>query len=102
MKEFFIKSLSLMTPNNSIGSKISFTRGLNVITGPSNTGKSFAFDCIDYVFGKKDLKTIPEANRYDSVVIEIQTINETIYTLKRNFNSNDILIKKDNYIEIKC
>lgn len=94
MKEFFIKSLSLMTPNNSIGSKISFTRGLNVITGPSNTGKSFAFDCIDYVFGKKDLKTIPEANRYDSVVIEIQTINETIYTLKRNFNSNDILIKK--------
>ena len=68
-----------------------FNKGLNVVAGASDTGKSFAFECINYVLGAKDVPLIPnEAKGYDDVLLEIQE-NKTrqIVTLKRSFKESE-------------
>lgn len=46
---FYIKWLNVTA--NAKESKITFAPGLNIIYGPSNTGKSMVLDCIDYMMG---------------------------------------------------
>src|SRR5689334_2283523 len=41
----------LLLGTNVQPAELRFTPGLNVITGPSNTGKSFAFVCLDFMLG---------------------------------------------------
>lgn len=90
MKGFFIKKVSVVGETKK--SEIEFTLGLNVITGPSNTGKSFLFQCIDYMFGKQDLKDIDELNGYKYIFLEISTYEDKKFTLKRLLNTNDIFV----------
>lgn len=47
---FYIEQLIVSGPNVKPG-VIDFSRGLNLIIGASNTGKSLIIDCIDYAFG---------------------------------------------------
>lgn len=46
---FYIKWLKITA--NQKESRIDFAPGLNIIYGPSNTGKSMVLDCIDYMMG---------------------------------------------------
>lgn len=65
---------------------IQFGCGLNVVAGASDTGKSFAFECINYALGGTDIPEIPnEANGYEWVLLEFidRTSRQTI-TLKRS------------------
>ena len=49
-----------------------FESGLNVVVGPSNTGKTFIVQCIDFALGSgKPPKPIPEAAGYETVVLTI-------------------------------
>jgi len=51
---------------------IHFSEGLNVIYGPSDTGKTFIVQCIDFIFGRKKApKEIPQAKGYDSISLVI-------------------------------
>lgn len=51
---------------------IPFSEGLNVIYGPSDTGKTFIVQCIDFIFGGKTApKAIPEAKGYDKISLVI-------------------------------
>ena len=50
MNRFTIRKLTVSGGGHQ-DSIIEFTDGLNLIIGPSNTGKSLIMDCIDYVFG---------------------------------------------------
>jgi len=53
---------------------ILFSEGLNVIYGPSDTGKTFIVQCIDFIFGGKTApKEIPEAKGYDKISLVIST-----------------------------
>ena len=47
---FKIKSVSVKDASNT-PSIVEFTDGLNIIYGPSNCGKTFILDCIDYAMG---------------------------------------------------
>ena len=70
---------------------LTFNKGLNVVTGASDTGKSFAYECINFVFGASDLPSIPnEAAGYESVLLEFieKKTGQTI-TLKRSLNKAD-------------
>lgn len=49
---FYIKWLKITT--NVSDSKLTFAPGLNIIYGPSNSGKSMVLDCIDYMIGAKE------------------------------------------------
>ena len=50
---YYIKSLFL-TGDNVEKSVVDFTPGMNLIYGPSQTGKSYIAKCIKFMFGKKD------------------------------------------------
>ena len=48
--------------------QLSFTDGLNVVTGASDTGKSFALSCMDFAFGaRKAPRKIKEVKGYSTV-----------------------------------
>lgn len=64
---------------------LDFNVGLNVISGASDTGKTFIFQVIDYMLGGgKTPKQIEEAKGYDSIFIEIEDYKCNIYTLRRD------------------
>ncbi len=93
---FQLRSLKLVGDNVE-DAEIRFTSGLNLISGPSNTGKTFIFDCIDYMFGKKDIpRVIEESKKYNKAFLEIEVLsNNEIYTLERS-------IIKNNHFNIFC
>lgn len=93
---FVLRRLVLTGPGKALA-QITFTRGLNVIAGPSDTGKSFIAQCLDYALGSgTPPKKIPEAEGYNSVVLEIEANNDKrIYTLERSLRGGDVLCKTD-------
>lgn len=66
--------------------------GLNYITGPSNTGKSYIYQCIDYVFGAEKIKQLVDFQEYTHIFLEITTKNGEKKTLMRMINDSKILL----------
>lgn len=68
---------------------LKFNDGLNLLTGPSNTGKTYVFQCIDFVFGKSKLpKKITESKGYEDIFIEIEEYsNQKISTISRSLEN---------------
>ncbi|ANE45857.1 hypothetical protein SY83_05540 [Paenibacillus swuensis] len=107
MAGFYIKELRV-TGIGVQDASVIFEKGLNVINGPSNTGKSYIFNCIDYIFGASKLKTFKLSESYDDVFLEIRdnvsdrpkTIYRSISNANRIYYSDtDIsgfVIRKDN------
>lgn len=88
MAGYIYKELRL-TGNNKKDAFILFNSGLNVISGPSNTGKTFIFDCIDYMSGSSvKLRNIPELNGYTHIFLEIESNNQA-YTLESEIANNN-------------
>jgi DNA repair ATPase RecN len=65
--------------------RITFGPGLNVISGASDTGKSFLFHAIDYMFGASSLDLVPEARPYGTIELEIEA-DEGRFLLSRGLN----------------
>lgn len=91
---FFIKRLELS--GSIVETKsIQFEKGLNVIFGSSDTGKTFIFQCINYMLGgSTPPKPIPESENYNLVGLVIETYEGKEYKLERslqggNFNLFD-------------
>lgn len=82
--------------------EVKFTSGLNVISGPSDTGKTFILQCIDFALGASGLpNTVPEAEPYDTVVLEIvSTADGDHYILERALGGGDVsMTRPDGSIE---
>jgi DNA repair ATPase RecN len=90
MKEgFFITELRL-TANNLEPAKVSFQKGLNVISGPTNTGKSYIFQCINYMLGSSSKpKNIKEARAYTNIFLEICNYKNEYYTLESDLKGGN-------------
>ncbi|WP_291118427.1 hypothetical protein [Empedobacter sp. UBA7248] len=89
MTGYIYKELRL-TGINKKDAVILFNSGLNVISGPSNTGKTFIFDCIDYMSGSSvKLRNIPQLKGYTNIFLEIESNNQT-YTLESEIANNNI------------
>ena len=97
---FALRRLALIGPGKT-AAEVTFARGLNVIAGPSDTGKSFIAQCLDYALGGGDLpKEIPEAEGYSSVVLEIETnSDQRAYSLERSLRGGDVLCKTDGQLD---
>ncbi|MDC3958563.1 hypothetical protein KEG38_32205 [Polyangium jinanense] len=93
---FAIRRLALVGLGRA-PAEMTFTRGLNVIAGPSDTGKSFIVQCLDYALGSGDPpKEIPEADGYSSVVLEIEAnSDQRVYSLERSVRGGEVLCKTD-------
>lgn len=69
--------------------KLEFKRGLNIITGASNTGKSYIIECIDYLFGAENPpKDIAESKDYNFLLLELE-YNSKVFTIKRYLRGSD-------------
>lgn len=70
---------------------LNFASGLNVVAGASDTGKSFAFECINYILGATEIPELPnEAKGYEYVLLEFldKSSNQTI-TLRRSLKESE-------------
>ncbi|QQU04772.1 hypothetical protein [Myroides odoratus] len=88
MAGYIFKELRI-TGQNKKDAVITFKPGLNVISGPSDTGKTFIFDCIDYMLGSsKKLRNIPKLKGYTNIFLEIESNNQT-YTIESKITNNN-------------
>lgn len=88
MTDFYIKRLSITGPGKE-PSIVNFSAGLNIIFGPSDTGKSYIAECIDYMFGAGKIRFDPNTG-YDTFQLLISSKDGEV-TLERrlgktNFN----------------
>ncbi len=82
--------------------EVTFSKGLNAITGASNTGKSYIFNCMDFVFGAQDPpKPITESEGYDKVRAEIRTYDGKVFTLSRQFNDTFAYLSETSFEDFK-
>lgn len=88
---FVLRQLTLTGPGVA-NAELRFTRGLNVIAGPSDTGKTFIAQCIDFAMGSGSTpKEIPEAAQYSSVLLEIELQDAgRIFVLERGLRGGDV------------
>jgi hypothetical protein len=66
--------------------EFTFTPGLNILWGSSDTGKTFLVEAIDFMLGAGDpLKDIPERVGYDRILLGL-TASGKDYTIHRSIN----------------
>lgn len=68
---FYIEKV-IVTGSGKKDSVIELSKGVNIIYGPSNTGKTYIVKCIDYMFGSKT-EPIDTSTGYDKVKIIVKT-----------------------------
>jgi predicted nuclease with TOPRIM domain len=90
---FHIRRLAL-TGAGLEAAEVEFAAGLNVISGPSDTGKTFILQCIEYGLGASSRPDeLPEAEAYDKVVLEIEAVsNGSRYVLERALRGGDVAV----------
>jgi hypothetical protein len=77
---------------NKPPAEVSFAQGFNVISGASNTGKSYILQCIEYGLGAgKTPKHIEESVGYESVQLDFVSGGDT-FTLERSLKGGDARI----------
>lgn len=81
-----------LTGTNVAASSVDFSPQVTVIHGPSDTGKSFIVDAIDFVLGAKELKEIPERNGYIRVLLGIQLPSGDRITLARSVDGGGVAL----------
>lgn len=70
--------------------EIEFGSGLNLVYGPSNTGKSSVLDGIDFMLGtEKTLKELPEHEGYDQVILGVEFSKSDHFTFVRSIEGGD-------------
>ncbi|MBQ3291387.1 MAG: hypothetical protein IJH43_03295 [Mogibacterium sp.] len=84
---FYIKKI-VITGSRVEPASIDFEPGLNIVYGESNTGKSYVADCIDYMFGAKEIRISPDTG-YEKITMSI-VVNGITMTMEREIGSNDI------------
>lgn len=68
---------------------LDFERGLNVITGPEDRGKTYAFLCLDFLFGAKERpkEDVPESKGYTEAWLYVTLDDDRRCAVKRLFES---------------
>lgn len=85
---FYISRLVLQGTSKPEAS-VSFEPGCNVISGASNTGKTYILRCIDFLLGSGSVpKFIIESDGYNSVLLEIKTYSGDVFTLMRDLQNS--------------
>jgi hypothetical protein len=87
---FYIRRLEARGRSRTTAA-LEFTAGLNVISGASDTGKSYLVECIDFMLGGSTVpKSIEEAAGYEVLWLEIETWDGKPYSLERSLRGGDL------------
>lgn len=88
--KMFIAKLILKGRNKDY--TVNFKKGLNIIYGDSDTGKSSILNIINYLLGYKKIKSYSELESNCLYAMLQISLNDKIYTIKRNiFKSNEFI-----------
>ena len=69
---------------------LEFRRGVNVICGASDTGKSLIVETLDFLLGgSTPLRDIPERVGYDRAYIDIETSGKELFRFERSVEGGD-------------
>lgn len=92
---FFLERL-LVAGKGKPDAVLDFVDGLNVVAGASDTGKSYAVSCIDYVFGaSKAPRSIEAARGYDCVVVRLtERASGLRFEVERTLAGGDAIIRR--------
>ena len=89
MNTFTLRHLCFTGPRRA-SAVVEFSDGLNVIYGPSNTGKSSILDAIDFMLGRSDVpKELPEHKGYDEIFLGVCFRDGAEFTLCRSIKGGD-------------
>lgn len=94
---FFINRLLVSGPAKP-DAELVFADGLNVVSGASDTGKSFALSCIDFAFGARHApREIAEVTGYRTVSLQLTArANQAQLIVERALAGGDVrVIRKD-------
>lgn len=83
MNRLRLTHLTLIGPER-LPATVEFGPRLTVVRGPSDTGKSFIVEAIDFMLGGKRLKTIPERSGYSRVLLGLSLPDGAEVTLSRD------------------
>ena len=87
----FILTRLQITGEGKENAEIIFKSGLNIISGASDTGKSYILQCIDFVLGSQTVpEEIPQSEGYSSIFLEVSLDDSNIFTLRRNLKGGGI------------
>lgn len=89
---FYIEKI-IVTGSGKTDSIIELSNGVNIIYGPSNTGKTYIVKCIDYMFGSKR-EPIDISTGYQYIKIIVRTQCGTI-TMSRKIGENKIEVSSN-------
>ena len=90
MTGFYITKL-VVTGQGLPDSIIELKNGVNIIYGPSNTGKTYVIRCIDYLFGSNNLP-IDEGSGYDQVTLHICSRLGGTCVIRRKLNERKVTV----------
>jgi chromosome segregation ATPase len=81
---------------------LEFQRGLNVVAGASDTGKSYVVECIQFILGASDVpKSIDESAGYDYLEVTFQEDDGSQFRLQRKLAPKaDTLLMQDGSDEV--
>src|SRR5688572_7069803 len=95
----FVITYVALTGINVPTADVIFRPGLNVVSGPSDTGKTFIAQCIDFGLGAGSApKEIPQAVAYESVVIRLRPlVGGDELELRRSLRGGDITLTRSGH-----
>ena len=98
---FYIEKI-IVTGSGKTDSIIELSNGVNIIYGPSNTGKTYIVKCIDYMFGsEREPIDISTGYQYIKIIVRTQcgpiTMSRKIGENKIEVSSNDNNVPSGKY-----
>lgn len=89
MDRMSLNSLLLEGKDKKVA-RIDFSMGLNVISGPSDTGKTYIFQCLEYCLGAETIpKSIKEAEGYTKLKLSF-SIGKKEFTICRDLYAGNV------------
>ena len=81
-------------------SSVSFEDGVNFVVGPSNTGKSYVFGCIDFMFGGKEAPFSMIDTGYDTVTMTLESDDGHVFEATRKIEEGETGDKGSNVVTV--
>jgi hypothetical protein len=69
--------------------RVEFGPGVTLVRGPSDTGKSFIVDALDFMLGANALKEIPEREPYSTVLLGLELPDGEAVTVTRSVDGGN-------------
>lgn len=100
-----LRHLAFYGPNKM--AEMTFSSGVNVICGASDTGKSFLAESIDFMLGGSGLRDIPERTPYGEIQLELDTTSGEKWKIYRaasggNFKAKNLVDENADYEVLKA